>query len=249
VISLGRQTNKIENDLEKTYSINYITMSLQMNEKELLEEKEPELDVTSDSSEGEDDDVTEDELEDDDNDHEKEDDEKEKDDDESDDDESDVDITDINIDDTDINDDDDQDNDDDSVLNESDDENETTFRKLEECYVDTDLEKLHPEIRSVNFDEIKALSRVVRDGKGKIIDPLHTTVPFITKYEKARIIGTRAEQLERGSMPFVELEPHIMNARTIAQLEFEQKRIPFIIARPLPNKAVEYWRVQDLEVL
>lgn len=221
-------------------------MSLQMNEKELLEEKEPELDVTSDSSEGEDDDVTEDELEDGDNDD---DDDDEKEDDEKDDDESDVDITDINIDDTDINDDDDQDNDDDSVLNESDDENETTFRKLEECYVDTDLEKLHPEIRSVNFDEIKALSRVVRDGKGKIIDPLHTTVPFITKYEKARIIGTRAEQLERGSMPFVELEPHIMNARTIAQLEFEQKRIPFIIARPLPNKAVEYWRVQDLEVL
>lgn len=217
-----------------------------MNEKELLEEKEPELDVTSDSSEGEDDDVTEDELEDGDNDD---DDDDEKEDDEKDDDESDVDITDINIDDTDINDDDDQDNDDDSVLNESDDENETTFRKLEECYVDTDLEKLHPEIRSVNFDEIKALSRVVRDGKGKIIDPLHTTVPFITKYEKARIIGTRAEQLERGSMPFVELEPHIMNARTIAQLEFEQKRIPFIIARPLPNKAVEYWRVQDLEVL
>ena len=199
-----------------------------MNEKELLEEKEPELDVTSDSSEGEDDDVTEDELEDDD--------------------ESDVNITDLNMDDTDNND-DDQDNDDDSVLNESDDEDETTFRKLEECYVDTDLEKLHPEIRSVNFDEIKALSRVVRDGKGKIVDPLHTTVPFITKYEKARIIGTRAEQLERGSMPFVELEPHIMNARTIAQLEFEQKRIPFIIARPLPNKAVEYWRVQDLEVL
>lgn len=221
-------------------------MSLQMNEKELLEEKEPELDVTSDSSEGEDDDVTEDELEDGDNDD---DDDDEKEDDEKDDDESDVDITDINIDDTDINDDVDQDNDDDSVLNESDDENETTFRKLEECYVDTDLEKLHPEIRSVNFDEIKALSRVVRDGKGKIIDPLHTTVPFITKYEKARIIGTRAEQLERGSMPFVELEPHIMNARTIAQLEFEQKRIPFIIARPLPNKAVEYWRVQDLEVL
>ena len=219
-------------------------MSLQINEKELLEEKEPELDVTSDSSEGEDDDVTEDELEDgDDND------DDEKEDDEKDDDESDVDITDINIDDTDINDDDDQDNDDDSVLNESDDENETTFRKLEECYVDTDLEKLHPEIRSVNFDEIKALSRVVRDGKGKIIDPLHTTVPFITKYEKARIIGARAEQLERGSMPFVELEPHVMNARTIAQLEFEQKRIPFIIARPLPNKAVEYWRVQDLEVL
>jgi hypothetical protein len=31
--------------------------------------------------------------------------------------------------------------------------------------------------------------------------------------------------------------------------EFEQKKIPMIIRRPLPNNASEYWRLQDLEIL
>ena len=32
-------------------------------------------------------------------------------------------------------------------------------------------------------------------------------------------------------------------------MEFDQKKIPFIIARPLPNKSLEYWKVSDLENL
>jgi hypothetical protein len=32
-------------------------------------------------------------------------------------------------------------------------------------------------------------------------------------------------------------------------MEFEAKKIPFIIARPLPNGATEYWHLHDLEVL
>jgi hypothetical protein len=30
-------------------------------------------------------------------------------------------------------------------------------------------------------------------------------------------------------------------------MEFEQNKIPFIIARPLPNGSTEYWHVSDLE--
>jgi DNA-directed RNA polymerase I, II, and III subunit RPABC2 len=129
----------------------------------------------------------------------------------------------------------------------SDDEYEAKYEKLENYVSSIDLEKMHPEIKSANFDEINASSRVVRDETGKIIDPLHTTPPFITKYEKARIIGTRTEQLESGANPYIELDNNIVNGRTIAMMEFEQKKIPFIIARPLPNKAVEYWRLADLE--
>lgn len=136
---------------------------------------------------------------------------------------------------------------------ESDDEedadDDTMYQKIENYVVGANLEKEHPEIKNVNFEEIAALSRVVRDKSGIIIDPLHTTVPFLTKYEKARIIGTRAEQLESGAHPFVKVEPHVINARTIAMMEFEKKKIPFIIARPLPNKAIEYWRLEDLEYL
>ena len=129
------------------------------------------------------------------------------------------------------------------------DENDTSYQKLEDYMILTDLEKMHPESQCINFDEVAALTRVVRDANAKIIDPLHKTAPFITKYEKARIIGARAEQIERGAMPFVQVDSHIINARPIAMMEYDLKVIPFIIARPLPNKTIEYWKLQDLEFL
>jgi DNA-directed RNA polymerase I, II, and III subunit RPABC2 len=130
-----------------------------------------------------------------------------------------------------------------------DEEMDTSYQKLEDYMILSDLEKMHPESQCINFDEVAALTRVVRDANAKIIDPLHKTAPFITKYEKARIIGARAEQIERGAMPFVEVDSHIINARTIAMMEYDLKKIPFIIARPLPNKTIEYWKLQDLEFL
>ena len=129
------------------------------------------------------------------------------------------------------------------------DEMDTSYQKLEDYMIMSDLEKMHPDSQCINYDEVAALTRVVRDANSKIIDPLHKTAPFITKYEKARIIGARAEQIERGAMPFVEVDSHIINARTIAMMEYDLKVIPFIIARPLPNKTIEYWKLQDLEFL
>lgn len=109
------------------------------------------------------------------------------------------------------------------------------------------LENMHPEIKSVNYEEMIACARVVRDKQGRIIDPLHKTLPLITKYEKARIIGARAEQLDAGGEAYIPIDETIINGRTIALMEFEQKKIPFIIARPLPNGSTEYWHVSDLE--
>ena len=135
-----------------------------------------------------------------------------------------------------------------SVLNEEDEDD--LYQKFENYSVLEDLEEKHPEIRSANMDEIKVLSKVVRNEEGIIVDPFHTTAPFLTKYEKARVIGTRAEQIERGAPPFIkDLDENIIHGRTIAIQEFEKKLIPFIIARPLPNQGVEYWKLQDLEVI
>lgn len=107
----------------------------------------------------------------------------------------------------------------------------------------------HPELRKVNHEEIEALCQVVRDAKGRIIDPLHTTLPFLTKYEKADILGKRAAQINEGAQLFVDVDPSIIDGSLIALKEFEEKKIPFIIQRPLPNGAMEYWRLQDLEYL
>ena len=134
-------------------------------------------------------------------------------------------------------------------INDLEEEEEQSFQKIEDYTVLSDLEKLHPDCQNVNYHEVAALTRVVRNNKGNIVDPLHKTAPFLTKYEKARIIGFRTEQLERGAQPLVPLDGNIINGRTIAMMEFEKKKIPFIIARPLPNKAIEYWKLEDLEFL
>lgn len=63
-----------------------------------------------------------------------------------------------------------------------------------------------------------------------------------TKYEKARIIGSRALQISMGA-PFLlqlsqeELEKLHYNPIEIAKLEFEKGIIPMTIKRPLPHEA------------
>jgi DNA-directed RNA polymerase subunit K/omega len=41
----------------------------------------------------------------------------------------------------------------------------------------------------------------------------------------------------------------MIDAYLIALKELEEKKIPFIIKRPLPNGVIEYWRISDLEIL
>jgi DNA-directed RNA polymerase I, II, and III subunit RPABC2 len=77
----------------------------------------------------------------------------------------------------------------------------------------------------------------------------HRTYPFLTLYEKTKIIGLRANQLSKGARPYVPVPDHISNVREIARMELEQKRLPFIVKRPLPNGSYEYWRLSDLMLL
>lgn len=117
---------------------------------------------------------------------------------------------------------------------------------------DSDLNKnyiteFHPECLNHNYDEVLRLSKVVRNNSNIIIDPLHKTLPYLTKYEKARIIGQRAKQIETGAKPLVKVPENIIDGYVIAELELKEKKIPFIIKRPIPGGAFEYWRLNDLE--
>uniref|UniRef100_A0A6C0HI36 DNA-directed RNA polymerase n=1 Tax=viral metagenome TaxID=1070528 RepID=A0A6C0HI36_9ZZZZ len=136
-----------------------------------------------------------------------------------------------------------------SDVDDEDDEYEDELQKFKDYQVISSLEKQHPEIMQVNYEEVLLLSKVVRNVRGEIIDPLHTTLPILTKYEKARVIGSRAEQINRGAAPSIPVDESIIDGRIIAIMEFENKSIPFIIARPLPSGGIEYWKVNDLEVL
>lgn len=107
----------------------------------------------------------------------------------------------------------------------------------------------HPECLSFNHEETETLSRVVRDENGRIVDPFHKTLPFLTKYEKTRILGIRTKQLNEGAKPYIDVNATIIDGYIIAQLELEHKRLPFIIRRPIPNGGSELWKLQDLEII
>ena len=105
--------------------------------------------------------------------------------------------------------------------------------------------EFHSECLNHNSDEVSKLSRVIRDENNIIIDQLHRTIPYLTKYEKARVLGQRAKQIETGSKPFVKVSENIIDSYVIAELELREKKIPFIIKRPIPGGAFEYWNLRD----
>lgn len=141
--------------------------------------------------------------------------------------------------------------DDDEDDESSDDDRDSSeyFQKLNLSVRQSYIETYHPESFSHNYDEIQTLARVVRNSAGVIVDDLHRTIPIMTKYEKTRILGQRAKQLNEGSPAFIKIDSTVIDGYLIAVKELEQKKTPFIIRRPLPNGGSEYWRVQDLEIL
>ena len=138
------------------------------------------------------------------------------------------------------------------IADDEDDEDEYEENYLQKF--DNELNKnyiyeFHPECLNHNSDEVAKLSVVIRDDNNIIIDPLHKTIPYLTKYEKARVLGQRAKQIETGSKPYVKVSENIIDGYVIAELELREKKIPFIIKRPIPGGAFEYWNLKDLEII
>jgi len=141
---------------------------------------------------------------------------------------------------------DDEDEDEDD---EEDEYDENYLQKFDSEITKSYINDFHPECFIQNYDEIAKLAIVVRNSDNIIIDPNHKTIPFLTKYEKARILGQRAKQIETGAKPLVKISENIIDSYIIAELELREKKIPFIIRRPLPNGTCEYWYLRDLEMI
>lgn len=133
--------------------------------------------------------------------------------------------------------------------NSDDDDMDKKLKKFDSEVRDDYLAKFHPECMMQNYDEIYNLARVVRDDRGIIVDELHKTLPLLTKYERTRVLGQRAKQINDGAMPFVKVPEGVIDGYLIALKELEEKKIPFIIRRPLPNRGSEYWHLEDLQII
>lgn len=137
------------------------------------------------------------------------------------------------------------------INNDSDesDEDENYLQKFDEELTNNYILNNHQEDLAQNYSEILTLSKIVKDDDGNIIDLFHKTTPILTKYEKTRILGLRTKQLNDGAPPLIKLSENIIDSYIIAEMELKEKKIPFIIQRPLPNGSAEYWALEDLENL
>lgn len=80
----------------------------------------------------------------------------------------------------------------------------------------------------------------------KIVDE-RVTMPRMTKYERAHILGVRASQLNAGAPPFVDIEDETDSLK-IARKELDEHKIPFIIRRKFPDGSYEDWPINELEL-
>ncbi len=83
----------------------------------------------------------------------------------------------------------------------------------------------------IENDPVHEPQEIEVSGKGKIqLGP-----PTLTRFEKARIMGARALQLSMGAPPFIEIPSSARTSLDIAMVELEERTIPIVIRRRLPN--------------
>ncbi|KAI1302410.1 DNA-directed RNA polymerases I, II, and III subunit RPABC2 [Halotydeus destructor] len=91
-----------------------------------------------------------------------------------------------------------------------------------------------------NFDIVNAAENGEKGQNAK-----KTTTPYMTKYERARILGTRALQIAMCAPVMVELEGET-DPLQIAMKELKARKIPIIIRRYLPDGSYEDWSIDEL---
>ena len=72
------------------------------------------------------------------------------------------------------------------------------------------------------------------------------TSRFLTKFEKAKILGERAIQISNGSKVMVEVEKGVWDPMIIAEKELREKKINYVVRRYLPDGTFEDWNLNEL---
>jgi len=106
----------------------------------------------------------------------------------------------------------------------------------------------HPEIWP-DYEETVQEKLVIRGPYPPTKDAAHTSYPFLTLYERTKVLSLRASQLAHGSPPFIDVPEYLTDVYEVARAELEAKRLPYILKRPLPDGEYEYWRLADLMII
>jgi DNA-directed RNA polymerase I, II, and III subunit RPABC2 len=95
-------------------------------------------------------------------------------------------------------------------------------------------------------DDLNSFSSKNFSNKKKIFDK-RITLPYLTKYEKARILGARALQISMGAPILINLEGET-DSLEIALKELKNRIIPIVIRRYLPCGNYEDWEIDEMVI-
>ena len=114
------------------------------------------------------------------------------------------------------------------------------YRKIREM---PDVELTEKELAEIDkeCEIIKNREIITQDTEHKPVEIISddgkviTGPPTLTRFEKARIMGARALQLSLGAPVFIEIPKNATTSLEIAREELNQRVIPIVIRRTLPN--------------
>jgi DNA-directed RNA polymerase I, II, and III subunit RPABC2 len=98
----------------------------------------------------------------------------------------------------------------------------------------------HPHVKPVFRKDIVEAAKTPR-----------ITLEYFTKYEYVALLSARADQLAKGARPLVDIaglktsDPEFMTK--VAMREIEQRKLPMIVRRHMPDGSAEDWDVAELE--
>lgn len=116
---------------------------------------------------------------------------------------------------------------------------------------DDNIDEIEIKKENENDDEVECFYDIERNEVNNTLNDVlkedRITIPFLTKYEKVRVLGTRAKQISLGAKILVKnVDLTTKNPIEIAKIELSHGVIPFKIRRPLPNGKIEEWKISEL---
>ncbi|CAI8508932.1 hypothetical protein ACO0OL_000037 [Hanseniaspora opuntiae] len=124
-------------------------------------------------------------------------------------------------------------------------ENTETKQEAQEIIIASGAAQFDQEImdqhNSTGFNKLQSLKEKAIKKEDR------TTTPYMTKYERARILGARSLQISMNAPTFVTLDGETDTLK-IATKELEENKIPLVIRRYLPDGSFEDWYATELIV-
>ena len=145
------------------------------------------------------------------------------------------------------------DNEDDTTTDEIDTSLETAIETYKKIYGYDEKEEKEQKQIDQQIEIIRKREIITLSEKHEVVEiqnavnTISSGLLTLTRFEKARIMGSRALQLSLGAPPFIDFSKNTTTSLEIAMEELKQRVIPIVIRRTLPNGDYQNIAIEQFE--